>query len=166
MQILTNIPLWVFPLFAGLLALGLMARRDRSTPVAIYFGLPFLGFLSLRAVMILDPPLYVWTLFIVGYAAGTAFGFRAQQDYIVRLCERRVHLTGEDLTLTTLMTIFALNFAKGTATAIAPQIVTTPAFLSSFALIASLIAGIFLGRSLAVIRTAHMRDGASIVSTA
>ncbi|MEN8889418.1 MAG: hypothetical protein ABF243_11145 [Celeribacter marinus] len=155
MQIISNIPLWVFPLFAGLLALGLMARRDRNAPVALFYGLPFLAILSLRAVSSIDAPAYVWGLFMLGYLCGTAIGFRAQQNYITGITRTRVSLRAEGLTLTTLMSIFALNFVKGTVVGVAPDVAQTPAFLISFTILAALIAGVFLGRSVAVIRRAY-----------
>ena len=50
----TSAPLWVWPLLAMLLALGLNAMRTRTTPAWPLYGLPLLGVLSLRSVSALE----------------------------------------------------------------------------------------------------------------
>lgn len=47
-------PVWVWPLLALLLTLGLNAMRSRSTPALPFYALPLLGLLSLRSVLSLE----------------------------------------------------------------------------------------------------------------
>lgn len=48
--ILTGTPVWVWPLFAGLVFVGLRATRTRFVPVWLVYVLPLLGVLSMRAL--------------------------------------------------------------------------------------------------------------------
>ncbi|WP_439103887.1 hypothetical protein [Celeribacter marinus] len=152
MTFLSHIPLWVFPLFLGLVALGVLSSRDRVTPVAVFYGLPFLGLLSVRATASLNAGMMAWGVFVLAYASGVVFGARAQSRFVIAREGARVRLRGEWLTMVMVMGIFALNFIKGTMQAVAPHLAAAPTYALLFALIAGLIAGLFLGRSMATVR--------------
>ena len=53
--IITETPVWVWPLFLLLLAVGLRARHERFVPVGLFYGLPLLGLSALNAVLGLSP---------------------------------------------------------------------------------------------------------------
>lgn len=163
MTFLSHIPIWVLPLFLGLVALGVLSSRDRMTPVVIFYVLPFLGLLSLRATASLEAPATLWLAFVLGYALGVVFGARAQRDYIRAAHGTRVALRGEWLTLTMLMGIFVLNFVKGTAQGVAPEVAKSLPFTMTFAVVAGLLAGIFLGRALTTVRA--VRAATQIIET-
>lgn len=109
MIFLTSIPLWVFPIFLGLLAIALRARSDRRSPVVILYALPLLGLLSFGNTLGFGPiPIGAFVFF---WIIGAGLGLRLQPRWTVVREGRFVHLRGEAMTGATILGLFALNFA-------------------------------------------------------
>ena len=148
----TSAPLWVWPLLAMLLALGLNAMRTRTTPAWPLYGLPLLGVLSLRSVSALEAANWVWGVFALAYALGAVFGLRFQARRILKKAGRKVLLKGEALTLPSVMVLFWANFALGVLSAVAPDVLASLGFQAGFASVLAGVSGSFLGRAAAILR--------------
>lgn len=152
LNILSNIPVWVFPLFILLLVVGLRASKDRQVPIIIIYLMPCLGLLTLRNIMMLSPPVWIWIVAAIAYALGTSFGLRWQPGKIIARSTRFAHIKGEWLTLTAMMIIFWAGFANGFLSEVAPAVASSALFAACFAAVTCLPAGQFLGRALATLR--------------
>lgn len=151
-QFLTGAPIWVGPLLALLIFVGLRARQARSVPVLLIYLLPLLGILSLRAVASLPAGNWIWMIFLVLYGAGLWAGHRLQARWVLGRTGRMVQLAGENLTLLLMMAVFWANFLGGVLLAVAPDIYGNAMFQTGFTALLALAAGIFAGRALFVWR--------------
>lgn len=151
-NIISQIPIWVAPLFILLLILGIRATKTRSVPLVIIYALPLLALLSLQSLSRLPDQALVWPLYVVFYGLGAVLGFRLQQRWIIAKHARHVEVAGEWLTLATMMFIFALSFAIGMVRSIAPTFLENP--LNEIILVAlvAIVGGIFIGRTVRVWR--------------
>lgn len=149
-QIITNTPLWVWPLFLLLLAMGLRAARDRWVPVALIYCLPLLGISGVRTVTGLEGPMMIWLGFMGGYFLGLWIGFQLQQRWVIVREGARVHVRGEYWTLSAMMLIFGANFVSGVLEAVAPSFHAHPVFQLIFAALIALGSGSFAGRGLRI----------------
>lgn len=120
--IVAHTPLWVWPLMAALLWLGLSASRERVKAEWVFLVLPLLGVLPIRSLSGLGATVAVWALFGLAYALGAWIGNRVQPRWILGKSGRQVRVAGEWLTLLQVVAIFALNYARGVTMAIAPDV--------------------------------------------
>ena len=146
-----NAPVWVWPLFFVLLAIGLLAMRPRRSSIIPFFFYPLFGFTAANAIGGLAHMPLNWILFALGYGVGIALAFRWQDRIIVEKQGRTLWLRGEKLTLFVLMTIFFSNFVNGVLNAVAPELQTAPLFTVLFALVIGACSGSFVGRALRVV---------------
>ncbi|MBL1437008.1 MAG: hypothetical protein COB08_012540 [Rhodobacteraceae bacterium] len=151
--ILTGAPLWVWPLLAGLILLGLKASKDRRALCLPSYFHPLLGLLSVSAVHGLGVGGLVWLGFAVAYLVGAVLGHRFQGQKIVGKSAKHVSLKGEWLTMAVLMVIFWMNFVGGVVEATLPLAFASLWFKAGFALLAGLAAGSWAGRALRVFAT-------------
>ncbi|MEC9102952.1 MAG: hypothetical protein VX878_03995, partial [Pseudomonadota bacterium] len=68
--IFQHVPLWVWLLLAGLIALGLRSSRDRTSPVWLMILPSALVILGLRSLSGMQVPPLVWALFAIAYGLG------------------------------------------------------------------------------------------------
>ena len=148
--ILKGAPLWVWPLFAGLVFLGLRAARPRRAHVYSVYLMPLFGFISLLAVARLPLPGLYMPAYLAAYLIGIIFGYRIQAWCIVGQKGPRLILRAEWFTLFVLMTVFCCNFLAGSLRAIEPEIYASEMFNIAFPLVVGLCSGSFLGRALYV----------------
>lgn len=148
--VLIHAPLWVWPLLAGLVWLGLRARREREIPVAGFYAMPFFAFMSM--VGMASQPAGSWAIFAVCYGLGLWLGDRAQGGLIIAKSGGRVRVRGEAITLAALMTIFWLAFAGGYVAARAPEVAAALWWRLGVAALSGAVSGQFAGRALRVIR--------------
>jgi len=148
-QILSAIPLWVFPLLLGLVLLGARARREREVPILLIYSLPLLGLLPLSRALGLALP----EMALSGLALGWLAGHHLQHNWILWRGPRRVRVRGEWLTMVTLLGIFALNLALGMAEGIAPALTMTRGACLGFGLLAGILSGSLAGRAIRVALT-------------
>lgn len=160
MQILTTIvlstPIWVWPLLASLLWLGLGRTKTRDT----------------SAVPLLIPPVIfggiaIAKLALSGFALmpmfGTAGGIMVGALLVLwwrpasntlRLADGRLRIQGEWISLGIMMLVFAANYSAGVVGSIAPQVVTGAEFQFGIALINGFSASLITSRTAAYLRTA------------
>jgi len=151
--IATGAPIWVWPLLASLLFLGLRSSRTRMVPAGLVYAMPILGLLSLHGLAGLHPAPQIWLTFALAYLTGCATGLSLGRSWIIGRDGNRLHIKGEWLTLAQVLVIFLLNFITGYLRAVAPAVLIGFAFPAGFALIAGLSAGLFAGRALAAWQT-------------
>lgn len=151
-NILTNAPVWIWPLLILLILIGLRASKDRSAPIWLICSLPLLGLLSLNAVNGLTPNPGIWLVFALLYLLGAVLGLGFQRRIILEKTASRVTLRGEWLTLVVLMAIFWMNFVGGFLNAVFPAVYASWVFHAIFAAAAGLSAGSFMGRAVAAIK--------------
>lgn len=156
LAILQGAPLWVWPLLALLLFLGIRSLRRRSVPVASIIALPLAFFgLSLSNLLPLDDlaPLRigVWLLALL---AGVVPGWllvRPERIAVDR-ARRRLTVPGSMVPLLLMLAAFAGGFYFGYLFARYPELksdVTTLALASAYR---GLMSGYFLGQALRLFR--------------
>ena len=150
--ILTETPVWVWPLFILLVVLGLRARHERMVPIALFYTLPLLGLSALNAVSGLSAGTAIWAVFAAAYGVGAYGGYLVQRHWVLGRVGTKVRLSGESLTLTMMMLVFGANFVGGFLEAVAPQIYAGPLFQGIFATVVAVSSGSFAGRALRVWR--------------
>lgn len=154
MTILSQIPVWVYPLFILLLLLGMRARRERHVPVWLVYMLPLIGLLTLRSLAAMPNPGLAWPVAAVCFFIGIRVGKSAQAGFLIARQGNRLHLRGENLTLITVMGLFCLNFAGGMARGIAPDLAGSVEFVVIMAGLLGGLAGLFPGRALYTLNAA------------
>lgn len=129
--IFQHVPLWVWLLLAGLIALGLRSSRNRTSPAWLMILPSALVVLGLRSLIALQVSPLVWALFAIAYGLGVLLGLRLQPRWTVARSGPTVMLRGEYLTLILMLALFGVNFALGMAQAVAPagQLPACPAWL-------------------------------------
>lgn len=148
----SNVPLWVYPLFILLLVIGLRASKDRSVPIIVIAALPLLGIMTLRNIIILAPPEWVWSIAALTYAIGIIAGMRLQKNWVISRSSRMASVKGEWITLAAMMVIFAAGFVNGFLTVILPDIAQSSSFAALFTAITCLPPGLFMGRAITTLR--------------
>lgn len=149
---LANVPIWVFPLFLLLLALGFRASRSRKVPLVVVYAMPLLGILTLNNISALAAPVWIWLIAALAYGLGTMLGISLQRDWIIARSKRHVEIRGEWFTLAAMMIIFAAGFVNGTLSALMPDVAGSTLFAILFTTIVCLPVGQFLGRAIATLR--------------
>lgn len=153
MAFFTNAPIWVWPLLVLLLFVGLRATRPRRAPVALIYSLPLLGLLGLRSLLSLPAPNWGFVLWGTMLLLGAAAGYRLQTRWLVSRAGKFVNLRPEWLTLMVVMILFWSNFVTGIVRAMAPELLSSPAYIIPLTIILGLGSGTFLGRAIRVFRT-------------
>lgn len=151
-QMITGAPVWVWPLLAVLLIVGMRARHMRTVPAGLVYALPLLGIMALRSVAALPAGGWIWAIFALAYGAGAWGGYLLQRGWILGHEDGRVRLAGEWLTLTVMMVIFWANFAGGFLRAVTPAVYGGAIFMIVFAGLLAACGGSFAGRALRVWR--------------
>lgn len=152
MSIFTEAPLWIWPLLAGLVSVGLRALRERRVPTWMIYALPVLVVLALRSVAGLEPGLPGWAVFVLVWAGSALVGYRLANRWVIERADGHVRLRGEALTLVALMVIFWANFAAKVLEAVAPATLHSAVGIGAFAGLLAAANGQFAGRALRVAR--------------
>lgn len=153
-QFITGAPIWVWPLLALLIFVGMRARLTRMVPVALIYLLPLLGIMPLRSIAALPAGAWIWLIFGAGYVAGVWLGHHLQARWVLGREGHMVQVAGESLTLGLMMIVFWANFVGGVLQAVAPETYANPIFQGMFAAALAVTAGTFAGRALRVWRGA------------
>ena len=147
-QIITGAPIWVWPLLALLVLLGLRARHTRSVPVVLIYTLPLLAIMPLRSTAALEAAVWIWLVFAAAFIAGAWGGYSIQGKWLLGFEGQMVRLEGESLTLIVMMVVFWANFAGGILDAVAPEVYASSSFQAPFVAIIAASSGTFGGRAL------------------
>jgi hypothetical protein len=153
-QILRNAPVWVWPLLAALIALGLSQRRDRSIPLprativpVMMVGLSLLGTASASGVQ--SAALLAWA---AGLAVGTMVADAAHlwRGITWLALERRLQVPGSWAPLVLILSIFATKFVVGALVSVQPGVTAVPGFGVAVGLAYGVLSGLFLARGIAM----------------
>ncbi len=146
-----NTPIWVWPLFFVLLAIGLFAMKTRNSSIIPYFFYPLFGLTAANALMNLGHIPANWIVFACFYLIGAVMAFRWQDGLILEKQGWTMRLQGDKITMLILMLIFFSNFVNGVFEAVATQVSSTLLYTVIFAGIIGLCSGSFSGRALRVV---------------
>jgi hypothetical protein len=156
---ISHIPVWVFFILFGLLALGYRLSRTRvvrpGSVAMIAFAMLVFSLYGVTSAFGVDVlPLAAWTC---GIAAAVVLGSQAIGSRGLSREGDRVRVAGSWWPLVLLMSIFAVKFALGFARGVGSPIVEAAWCTAAASAIFGLLSGAFAARALAVHRFA---DGA------
>ena len=149
---ISNTPLWVWPLFIVLVAVGLRSAKDRKSPIWLFYFLPLLGIMSAVTVSGLPFPLLSWSVWVISWLAGSVIGFWLQRRWIIEKSGNFAQVRGEWMTLSMMMVLFFSNFVLGVIKSVSPGTVNDPLFLCLFLVVIGAASGSFMGRSVKMLR--------------
>lgn len=148
LPIITNTPLWVWPLLAALLWLGWLAGQTRVMSVRRMVILPIAIFaMSFATLMASRPDLSSVIVWAIGLAVGVGLGWSSYRDVGVAADRehRLVRLPGEWKTLGLIVIIFAFRYYWGYKSATEPELVSIDGVLLSYLGFNGMLSGIFTG---------------------
>ncbi len=153
-QILRGTPVWVYPLFLGLVVLGYLQSRPREVAPARLAILPVvLGAFSLSRVLGTFGP---EPLALAAWAGGTAAALLLnrvwQQPAGARwtAASGTFHVPGSWVPLALMMAVFFARYAVAVSLAMAPVLAHSGGFAIATSFAFGLLSGIFLARALRV----------------
>lgn len=155
-QIVAHTPLWVWALFAALLALGISQTRQRRVAAARVLMLPVmlmaLGLYSMAPGFAGAPAsALAWAASLSGAAwLGFKAGPRTGARWLAET--RQLALPGSLLPLLVIVIVFGLRYANGVSLAMHPQWHGVPPWQLPLALAFGGLTGWLLGRSIALWR--------------
>jgi hypothetical protein len=151
LKILTNVPIFIWPVFAFLLIGGLKARKTGMVPLAVLLAVPacffiwssvsFFGRYGGEAL-----PAILWVLCL---SAGFLIGYTHIQKLPLQFDKqkRRIEMPGSWIPLILSMSIFSAKFSLGMMRSTLPHMDGSLFFLG-MELLATVILGVFVGRGL------------------
>ncbi len=157
-----NAPIWVWPLFFVLLAIGVLAMKTRSSSIVPYFFYPLFGLTAVKALMGLGHIPTSWIVFASFYMVGLTVAFRWQDGLILEKKGRMMRLQGDKMTILILMLIFFSNFVNGVFEAVAPHVLSTLLYTVIFGGLIGLCSGSFTGRALRVVTLGDRATATSV----
>jgi len=152
MQILTQTPVWVYPLFFGLIVLGYLQSKPREVAPARLAFLPLaLGAFSLSRLVGtfgLEPlALGAW---VAGTAAAVSINRALKQPAGARwsAASGRFHVPGSWVPLALMMAMFFARYALAVGQAMQPALLHSAGFAAAASFGLGLLSGAFLARAL------------------
>ena len=150
-HILTQTPPWVFALFAGLLAFGLLQARDRKVNRYLAYLLPAgMIALSLSGVQssfgLAPAPVALWALGLV-LVAFASYKLFPNPRVVFDPATNAFFIPGSWYPLVVIMAIFFTKYAVAVMTAMKSGAVTSPAFAMAVSLAYGCFSGYFAGRA-------------------
>jgi pimeloyl-ACP methyl ester carboxylesterase len=163
-QIVSNTPLWVWPLMLGVLALGVNGLRPRTVRPIRLAILPLVGLATSIAGMVQSPqPVLAgagWIVALVlAFPAGQAIGRRRTAR---ALPDGRLEIAGGWFFLLFGLSIFAARYALGVLFGVLPALKSVPVWIVLSGAVGGTIAGIGLGWLASLVARAHGVDEAPI----
>ena len=161
--ILQHTPVWVWPLLAALMALGVMQAFARTVALRRITLLPVamlaLSLWGVASVFGSGPALVAWAL---GGLAAAAWSLRRGAAAGARwsAAEQAFRLPGSWVPLMLILGIFCTKFGVGVSLALHPQLRATPDFAIGVSLAYGAFSGIFAGRAAALWRIAVLQPQA------
>ena len=162
MQILQHIPVWVFALLLGLIAMGLLQTRTRHIRKQRLLGIniALMVFTLVGVTQQWQPTPWLWlglsswtvSCLLVTAALGQGpapTGAHYDAD------TRRFSVPGSWLPLGLFMAIFACKFAVGMTTALAPELLNSLSAAIGISAVYGLFSGLLNARAWRVLKLAH-----------
>ena len=144
LEILSKIPVFVWPLFALLLVRGLRARKTGMVPVALILVIPSIFFTWALFSFKSSDPIF---LRIFCLSVGSFIGYLHTQRLKLRfdIQKRRIEVPGSWMPLILSMAIFTTKFSIGMIGSLSSELNGSDLFLG-LDLFATVISGVFVGR--------------------
>lgn len=154
-KVLTNIPLYVWPLFTLLLVSGLRAMKKNTVPLAALLAFPA-GFLIWSLFTFFGrfgehiPSVVIWVICLI---SGLSLGYLHVMNLHLEFIKERkmVVMPGSALPLALSLSIFSAKFSIGMVSGMFPHLSTSLVILG-LELVAALILGVFAGRAIGCLR--------------
>ena len=163
MQILQHIPVWVFALLIGLIALGLVQTRTRHVRKQRLLGINIALTVFTLVGVVQQWRLTPWlALSLLSWAAmgllvAWALGQGAAPEGASFEPEtRRFTVPGSWLPLTLFMTIFACKFAVGMTTAMAPDLLDSLSAAIGVSALYGLLSGVLNAKAWRLLKLEHV----------
>ena len=163
MQILQHIPVWVFALLIGLIALGLVQTRTRHIRKQRLLGINIALTVFTLVGVVQQWRLTPWlALSLLSWAAmgllvAWALGQGAAPEGASFEPEtRRFTVPGSWLPLTLFMTIFACKFAVGMTTAMAPDLLDSLSAAIGVSALYGLLSGVLNAKAWRLLKLEHV----------
>lgn len=153
MQILRGTPLWVLPLFLGLIFLGYLQSRPRDVAPAMVAILPLAlgGFSLSRVLSVFGPEALALAAWVAGTAAALLLNRALKQPAGARWSAGGTfHVPGSWAPLVLMMTLFFARYALAVSQVMTPVLVRSPGFGAAASFGFGLLSGIFLARALRI----------------
>lgn len=151
LQIITKIPVFVWPLFAILLLGGLKARKASSVPILVLLLIPsiFLGWslFSFFGKYGTNPLAILFWLLCLGLGFLIGFLHMQRLDLQFNRQKKKVEMPGSWIPLMLSMSIFTSKFSIGMMSSMMPHLNGSLLFLG-LELFSTIILGIFAGRGI------------------
>ena len=162
MIILQHIPVWVFLILAGLLWLGLSARKDRMirwrVPIIVPVALTLMAIASLLlqygATDLLWPALIAWSS-VCALVAWLGVNRPLPERFQYDIESAKFQLPGSYVPLALYMGIFGFKFLVGFMTGMHLPIVNEPLFVLAISGVYGLFSGVFLSNAWRLMRLRH-----------
>lgn len=150
-DIFTNVPFYVWPLFAALIVTGLRARKTHVVPLKRLLMMSALFFTWGAYSIMWRSDIFQELVLWEGLIAGACIGYLLTRCLQLRIDRTNmlVELPGTWLTLTMALSIFTIKFALGAIQSIQPDLQGSW-MLIALELLAAIISGFFLGRGLGI----------------
>jgi len=161
-QTLIHTPIWVFPLFAYLVWLGIKAMRPRTTTIWRSLIVPAVFIIWGLTRLLSDyqhgmAPLVSWTVAALALApVGLLMARPFEMDHVTG----QIHRPGSPIPLVRNVTIFALQYMVAVIAAIHPDGLTMVPLLGRA--VSGAMTGYFLGRTIALLRQYRMQSKADV----
>ena len=157
LSILTHTPLWVWPVLALIIVIGLKRTQDRtvSAPRLVLMPLIILGLASWNLTALggsLTAMAGLGIGIVVGTSAGLSLESRAGTAQVSRGV---VHLKGDWVSFFVLLAIFAMRYATTVVSIAAPAIAASDAYHFVTALLSGFFAFLTLSRTGLRLRVAY-----------
>lgn len=150
-NIIINTPLWVWPLFIVLIALGYSCTKTRIVKKRTLYIMPTVYLaLSIRFIYNTDPGFEV----ILGSLASGILGVFIGMHFSKRMNIQADHenaliqLPGEWITLNLIIVYFSIRYFYGYKLAVDPQLLVNTTFMLSFVSLFGCFSGFFIGRTI------------------
>jgi hypothetical protein len=146
-QIVVHTPLWVWPLFALVIGLGLLGLRPRTLPPWRLGILPLVGIGTSVSGIVQSPrPALAFAAWFVALLASLPLGHAVGRRRPVRLLEDgRLAVAGGWFMLLFGLSIFVVRYALGVLFGVAPVLKADPVWTGLAAGTGGVIAGIGIG---------------------
>lgn len=159
LQILSHTPPWVFALFAGLLAFGILQTRSRNVKALVAYALPAgMVALSLSGIQssfgFKPSPLAAWA---VGLAAVAVIGYKAFPDRGISFnsAEGTFYIPGSWVPLAVIMAIFFAKYTFAVMQGLGIAAAQSPVTAVALSLIYGCLSGYFVARAASLFAAAR-----------
>ena len=152
MQILRGTPVWVYPLFFGLIVLGYLQSRPREVAPARLAILPLaLGLFSLSRVLgTFGPEAAALAAWVAGTAAALLLNRALKQPAGAHwsAASASFHVPGSWVPLVLMMAVFFARYAVAVSLSMGPGLAHSAGFATATSFGFGLLSGLFLARAL------------------